>query len=123
MARTKGVNKKLIAQILRDSVFSPTEPGPLKVIAEVGDPRYYKQRAIEMIHTSVDTPFAGDEIQMAISLLALAMAESQLRNNRELLKYAKPADGKPYPDGKKPEFIPYPVTCGGQGLEFLDNPE
>ena len=62
MARKKGVNKKLIAQILRDSVFSPTETGPLKMIAEVGDPRYYKQRAIEMIRASIDTPFAGDEM-------------------------------------------------------------
>ena len=118
MARKKGVNKKLIAQILRDSVFSPTETGPLKMIAEVGDPRYYIQRTIELLRSALQCPFNDNEIQMAISLLALAKAETQLRTNQEALKYAKP-----YPDGKKPEFVPYPVTCGGQGLEFLDNPE
>lgn len=94
----------------------------MKVIAEVGDPRYYKQRAIEMIRASIDTPFAGDEIQMAISLLALARAESQFENCRQAALMVKKF-GKPYPEGKKPEFTPYPVTCGGQGLEFLDNPE
>jgi hypothetical protein len=100
------------------------------VIAECGDPRYYKQRAIELIRTSVDTPFAGDEIQMAISLLALAIVESQLKNNAELLKYVKPIEKPSHvpPKSNRPDCgggmdrgPDYPVTCGGQGLEDIDD--
>ena len=47
-----------------ESVFDPRAPGPMKVIADIGNQNYYKLRAIELIHE-------GRLIE-ATSILALA---------------------------------------------------
>jgi len=60
-----------IRDILRSCQFNPKKPGPMKVIAEVGNPQYYRLRAIELLS---GTP-TELEIKQAISLLALCLAE------------------------------------------------
>lgn len=73
--RTTGVNKKKLRKILSDCAFSPTEPGPFKVISDVGDPEYYLKRAREELsytHQDADLVFA-------IRCLTLALAERQER--------------------------------------------
>lgn len=79
MARTKGVNQRMIHNVLSSCAFSPTKVGPMKVIADVGDPQYYVKRAIEILqlHLTNDT----GEIRKAMALLALATAEIELNND------------------------------------------
>jgi len=52
MTRKTKINKRELAAVLRESVFAPNKPGPLKVIMDVGDSRYYRQRALELITLS-----------------------------------------------------------------------
>jgi hypothetical protein len=77
MTRIKGV--------LRHCGFDPNKPGPMKVIADVGDPMYYQQRAIELIrleeHRSRN-PAAVKSLKQAIGLLALAVVELELKGTK-----------------------------------------
>lgn len=72
MPRTTGVNKRKIQKLLSECAFSPTDFGPMRIIADVGDPQYYVTRAQEELRK---TP---PDLQFAIRLLALAKAESAL---------------------------------------------
>ena len=74
------LNKKLIRKILSDCAFSPVEPGPMKIIADVGDPVYYQTRVRELLesirggarlHSNIPT------LQMCIQLLTLSIGELQ----------------------------------------------
>lgn len=65
------VTKRKLQAILKESVFTPSEPGPLKIIAEVGDKNYYVQRSIELCKMFLEDP-GLDYLTQAISLLALA---------------------------------------------------
>ena len=79
------MNKRVIAQVLRDCVFSPTETLPMSVIAECGDPYYYQQRAIEMIRSVESqsrTRSCVPALKQAIALLTLAVAEIELTHDR-----------------------------------------
>ena len=60
-----------IKRVYRDCVFSPRKDGPLKIIADVGNPAYYVQRAREILARVMDS---GD-LKRAIQLLALAVVE------------------------------------------------
>ena len=68
-------SKTAIAKVLREAVFDPREPGPLKIIADVGQADYYVRRAQEFLVP----PVAGSpvvpslNIKNAIALLALAV--------------------------------------------------
>lgn len=55
-----------IRKILKQAVFNPRKPGPMKIVAEMGNSQYYKMRAIEAI--------SNNELYQAIKLLALAIA-------------------------------------------------
>ena len=68
------MNKTQIAKKLRDSVFAPNKPGPLKIIADVGSSDYYIKRAIEMLRQSEVQELPWQEVSRrdAISLIALA---------------------------------------------------
>ena len=69
------ITKKELAAVLRESVFAPNKPGPLKVIVDVGDSRYYMQRALELIVLSLQSPTAEqqrDYLGDAITLLGVA---------------------------------------------------
>ena len=57
-----------IKRVYRDCVFSPRKDGPLKIIADVGNPAYYVQRAREILA-------GGGDLKRAIQLLALAVVE------------------------------------------------
>lgn len=55
-----------IRKVLRDAAVNPRKPGPIRIIADVGNPDYYDNRAIEAIKS-------GDR-GLALTLLALAQA-------------------------------------------------
>lgn len=67
------VSKTQITKILNDCKFNPRVPGPLKVIADVGNTDYYCRRAIEFIKCST----SNDGMKNAIALLALAIANEE----------------------------------------------
>lgn len=67
-----------IKQILFSCVFRPY--GPFKIISEVGDPKYYQQRACELIQEDFNNV---ENLRKAISLLALTIAEIEL-NEKEV---------------------------------------
>lgn len=67
------LNKTQIAKKLRDSVFAPNKPGPLKIIADVGCSDYYIKRAVELLRHSEVEPDSQTQMRIdAISLIALA---------------------------------------------------
>jgi len=75
MKRKSKITKRELAAVLRESVFAPNKPGPLKVIVDVGDSRYYSQRALELIVLSLQSPTGEqkqDYLGDAITLLGVA---------------------------------------------------
>jgi len=75
------VSKTQIVKILNDCKFNPRKPGPLKVIADVGNTDYYCRRAIEFIKDAKQEELhPGDKenyLTNAIALLALAIANEE----------------------------------------------
>ncbi len=72
------ITKTKITQILNACKFNPRIPGPLKIISDVGNPDYYKNRAIEFIEQSKLEGCGEREcLERAISLLALAIANEE----------------------------------------------
>ena len=65
------ITKRQLQATLRESVFTPRDPGPLKVIIDVGNRDYYLRRAKEFIDISLDLKSCS-ALTTAISLLALA---------------------------------------------------
>ncbi len=69
------MTKRKLQAILRESAFSPSKPGPLKIISDVGSLNYWITRAIELSTLSL-TALTTDQrqhyLKQAISLLALA---------------------------------------------------
>lgn len=75
MSRKTRINKRELAATLRESVFAPNKPGPLKIMVDVGDPRYYIQRAMEFGTLTLQSPTIDQQIdylEQAIALLAVA---------------------------------------------------
>jgi hypothetical protein len=71
-----------IKDVLRHCAFDPNKPGPMTVIADVGDPRYYQQRAMELIQLQAhraQNKAAIPSLKQAIGLLALAVVELELK--------------------------------------------
>lgn len=85
MSRSVGVNTTAIKRVFQSCVFKPTEPGPMKIIADVGNPTYYRQRVCEMLKQIDDqctdeSPL--DVMRQCISILALAVAETELKKRQ-----------------------------------------
>ena len=71
--------KREIAAALRSAIFSPGKPGPLRVIADVGDLNYYIRRAQELLTlslTALTTEQRDHYLTTALSILALAKVEN-----------------------------------------------
>lgn len=86
------MTKRELAAILRESVFAPNKPGPLKVIMDVGDSRYYMQRALELILLSLKSPTDEqklDYLGQAITLLAMAKHSIRTPEYQERQKILK----------------------------------
>lgn len=67
------VNKRNISRVLRDCTFSPQFDPVMKVIVDVGNPRYYINRAIEELKRVPDElPFEDKRLTTAIQLIVLA---------------------------------------------------
>lgn len=72
------MTKTKITKILNDCKFNPRKPGPLKVVADVGDTDYYIKRAIEILTSEANTLGKDKEyMKRAISLIALAIANEE----------------------------------------------
>ncbi len=74
---TPPPSKTAIAKCLREAVFNPREHGPLRVIADTGNPEYYVTRAVEFLQTAklygLDAVESRQELQKALGLIALAL--------------------------------------------------
>lgn len=74
MAKKQVITQRKIASTLRESVFTPTTPGPLKVIIDVGDTDYYIKRVIELCTMLLSVNSIKAKLALltqAISLLAV----------------------------------------------------
>jgi len=69
----KTLSQKSLSSILMEAKFDPKEPGPMKVIASMEDPKYYRQRAIEEIVDSGLQVDGRSQLIRAIKLLVLAI--------------------------------------------------
>lgn len=75
MTKKQTITKQKIAATLRESIFTPSKPGPLKVIIDVGDTDYYIKRVIELCTSALDhsDPLQRSfQLTWAISLLAVS---------------------------------------------------
>ena len=78
------MNKRQIATALREAVFTPGKPGPLKIISDVGNPDYYIKRSIEFLARSLESPTQEQKtyyLNMALSLIALAKVTDEKTKN------------------------------------------
>ena len=78
------MNKRQIAKALREAIFTPGKPGPLKIIADVGNADYYINRSIEFLTLSLESPTIDQCLyyqNMALSLIALAKVTYEKANN------------------------------------------
>lgn len=88
-----------ICEFLRRCFFNPNKPGPLSIIADIGNPNYYEMRAIEFIkeapecyikeqtiaaQTKLAMQEYDDKIIKAIKLLVLAR-ETRYQGIKDIL--------------------------------------
>lgn len=70
--------------VLMEALFDPRDPGPMQVLIDMNDSKYYEARAIEFIKETnldyYDLNFYHDNIKKAIGLLTLARIK---RNNKD----------------------------------------
>lgn len=71
MPKSNQPSSKQLKQTLNRSLINPREPGPMQMILEVNDPRYYQQRAMELIRDNLQKHNPENLIR-AVTLLALA---------------------------------------------------
>ncbi len=70
------VTKGKIDAALRSVSFKPTDPGPMRVILDVGDADYFMKRAEEFLISASNSPTKAqrkDRLEMALRLTALAL--------------------------------------------------
>ena len=80
MTKKPRVTKTQIAAALREAVFVPTKPGPLKVIVDVGNHYYYMTRARELLALASESPSNPQRLKylnMALSLIAISKVRIQ----------------------------------------------
>ncbi len=83
MTKKKLINIRELAAVLRESVISLVKPGPMRLMAEIGDHRYYRQRALELINLTLmaSTPAQQTHyLEQAITLLGIAKHVIQQEN-------------------------------------------
>ncbi len=83
MSKKKLINTRELAAVLRESVVSLVKPGPMRLMAEIGDHRYYRQRALELINLTLmaSTPAQQTHyLAQAITLLGIAKHVIQQEN-------------------------------------------
>ncbi|KKN17632.1 hypothetical protein LCGC14_0963840 [marine sediment metagenome] len=93
------MNKSQIAKALREAAFTPGKPGPLKVIADVGNINYYIRRATEFLTLSLTALTREQRVKYfdnALALTALAKVETQ-EQEKERRDFINPELGVPLP--------------------------
>lgn len=84
MTRKSKITKRELAAVLRESVVAPNKPGPLKVIIDVGDPRYYMQRTLELVTLSLTSPSTEQqEYYLEQAIFLLGVAKHTIRRNQK----------------------------------------
>ena len=74
------MNKRQIAKALSTAAFTPGKPGPMKVIADVGNINYYVRRATEFLTLSLTALTREQRVKYfdsALGLIALAKVKTQ----------------------------------------------
>lgn len=79
------LNQTELRKILLESLVDPKAVGPWKITADIADPKYYRQRAIECLHEA-DLSMPDENIQKAISLLLLARFYNRTQGVTEAVK-------------------------------------
>lgn len=64
-----------IRKAVKDAVFNPRKPGPMKIIADINDPDYCCKRAAEILMQQ-DIKINDDDLKQVISLVALARVQN-----------------------------------------------
>ncbi len=70
------ITKKDIQRELRSAIFTPSQPGPLKVILDVGNYSYFLRRASELLKEA-ELPMmntSDSSLELALKLIAMAKA-------------------------------------------------
>lgn len=84
MSKKSKITKRELAAILRESVVAPNKSGPLKVIIDVGDPRYYMQRTLELVTLSLTSPTVDQqEYYLEQAIFLLGVAKYTIRTNQK----------------------------------------
>ena len=80
MTRKSKITKKELAAVLRESVAAINKPGPLRVIVDVGDTRYYVQRAIELLTLVLESPTPQHRHRLGDAIFLLGVAKHCIGN-------------------------------------------
>lgn len=76
------ISSTRLRNVLKNCQFSPNDPGPIAVIIDANDTKYWEQRAIEQIgeihRFKLEGHEATDRIELAIKLLALSLVKREL---------------------------------------------
>ena len=81
MSRKSKINKRELAAVLRESVQAINRPGPLRVIVDVGDTRYYVQRAKELVTLILESPTSEQQIAyLSDAIFLLGVAKHDIRS-------------------------------------------
>lgn len=84
MPRKSKITKKELAAVLRESVQAINRPGPLRVIVDVGDTRYYIQRVLELVTLILESPTNEQQIAyLSDAIFLLGVAKHNIRSKIE----------------------------------------
>ncbi len=96
MSRKSKITKKELAAVLRESVQAINRPGPLRVIVDVGDTRYYVQRVKELVTLILESPTSEQQIAyLEDAIFLLGVAKHNVRSTVDvklMSKYKGPVD-------------------------------
>lgn len=83
MAKKQVITKQKIASTLQESVFTPTTPGPLRVIIDVGDIDYYIKRSIELLLLASRSDSGKQKLELLTQAISLsAVSKILIRHNQ-----------------------------------------
>ncbi|MEE9548731.1 MAG: hypothetical protein V3V68_05185 [Nitrosomonadaceae bacterium] len=89
------MNQRQITKALSSATFAPGKPGPLKVIADVGNINYYIRRAMEFLTLSLTALTKAQRVKYFDSALGMvALAKVKTQNEVDKQKQAREVCGE-----------------------------
>jgi hypothetical protein len=81
-------SKTLLNKLLSESSFDPRSPGPYKPIVDMNDPKFLRQRAMELLH---EAEWSDSDLKMKQAISFLALARCLVQKSPEPGKKPRPA--------------------------------